>query len=183
MIQRFIEVILINQQVKLRKILMSDVKELVVLCKNNKDFFRQFDFIAPKFESSGSAKQTIKSLIKREKKLEAVSYLIIEKNMIVGQVTVNKINWSESWADIGYWLAEQSIGRGLALMAVGSLLNYLHDSLKIQKIVATTAVSNFRSQKLLTKLGFTQAKLIRGAVLIHGKEIDDYEYVKLKRLI
>jgi ribosomal-protein-alanine N-acetyltransferase len=56
--------------------------------------------------------------------------------------------------EIGYVLARNSWGKGLATEAAGRIVEYAKDELKIKKLFATHAIGNAASGKVLIKIGF-----------------------------
>jgi len=62
----------------------------------------------------------------------------------------------EHQAEIGFTLAPEHQGRGLASAAVGLLLDYLFGSWHMHRVIAVTDAENLPAQALLTRLGFRQ---------------------------
>lgn len=163
--------------ITLNKISLDEADPLLKLLELNRDFFLGFEFVPPKHETADELTQTIMYLMDKERNMQGVAYVVYRHRQILGQFTVNEVDWTESWANIGYWLGEHSIGQGIAYNALSLLINYCVNVLQLRKIIATTAVSNISSQKLLEKVGFSKSRLIENAIYIRGKRVNDYEYI------
>lgn len=160
----------------LKKISHHDATTLFKVVQSNMEYFSKFDFIAPQFDSLENTHYKIDILLDRELNGTGVSYLVYEQDRLLGQFTLNRINWEKSWATIGYWLCKDAGGKGIAFSALSCLVEYCMELLKLKKLIATTAVSNLASQRLLEKVGFIQSNLIKNALVIRGHNIDDFEY-------
>ena len=59
-------------------------------------------------------------------------------------------------ASIGYWLAVDAVGRGLATRAVDTVAEIADTELKLHRIEASTVTNNIASQRVLQRAGFHQ---------------------------
>jgi RimJ/RimL family protein N-acetyltransferase len=82
-------------------------------------------------------------------------------------------------AMIGYTLAADAQGRGLATEAVGSLLDRLIEQPTVHRIAATLDPANIASARLLERLGFRYEGRSVGAALVRGTWEDDDRYAVL----
>lgn len=98
-------------------------------------------------------------------------YLVRLKNGIpIGLCGILKRDTLED-PDIGFALLPEYAGMGYAYEAAFAVLEYGRNALGIKRIVAITSSENFRSGKLLEKLGMKFSKMIRLS--------EDQEEVKL----
>ena len=65
-------------------------------------------------------------------------------------------NHLDSLVEIGWRLAFESWGQGLATEGAGEVLRYGFSKLGLKEIVAFTAVDNLRSRRVMEKLGMTR---------------------------
>jgi RimJ/RimL family protein N-acetyltransferase len=82
-------------------------------------------------------------------------------------------------AMIGYTLATEAQGRGLATEAVGALLDRLVERPAPHRVAATLDPSNVASARLLERLGFRYEGRSIGAALVRGRWEDDDRYAVL----
>jgi len=86
-----------------------------------------------------------------------VPWLLIEGDRVVGVITLSDlVRGPFRNADLGYWLATDAIGRGLATRAVEAVAEIADTELKLHRIAASTLTNNTASQRVLQRTGFTQ---------------------------
>ena len=62
--------------------------------------------------------------------------------------------WGDNSAELGYWIAEQYWGNNYATEASEFLIKRAFDKLNVNQIFATYRCENYRSKRVLEKLGF-----------------------------
>jgi [ribosomal protein S5]-alanine N-acetyltransferase len=96
------------------------------------------------------------NLESKQKKNKENLNLFIElsaEKKIIGGMGLSKINEFQKTATIGYWISEKYQGKGYGSEALGALLKYSFDKLKLRRINAEVFVGNPSSGKLLEKFG------------------------------
>ena len=109
----------------------------------------------------------------------AVPFFIFEneKGALVGGITLGNIRYGVAQTgQIGYWIGERYAGRGLMLEALGLLINYTFETLRLHRIEAACIPDNLRSLRLLEKAGFRREGLLRSYLRINGVWQDHYLY-------
>ena len=84
-------------------------------------------------------------------------------------------NWS-----IGIGLAPKFRGRGYGSTAQQLLVRYLFAHTPVNRVEATTEITNVAEQRALEKAGFTREGILRGASFRHGRYRDDVIYSVLR---
>ena len=82
-------------------------------------------------------------------------------------------------AEIGYWLAEEYWGRGIASAAVDRLAAWGFEELGLLRIHAFVFASNPASARVLEKARFELEGRMRNAVVKNGRVMDQLVYAKL----
>ncbi len=82
-------------------------------------------------------------------------------------------------AELGYWLAKDYRGRGLATAAVRAMITYGFLGLKVKRIEATSACSNLASCRVLEKTGFQRESFLPGYHIKNDVPIDVYRFALL----
>jgi RimJ/RimL family protein N-acetyltransferase len=75
-------------------------------------------------------------------------------------------------AEIGYWVAREARGRGVASGAVVLLGAWLFESLQLARLQIHTETENLASQRVAERAGFTREGVLRSYELIKGRPID-----------
>jgi [ribosomal protein S5]-alanine N-acetyltransferase len=91
---------------------------------------------------------------------------------IVGTVSARDLSRYHGRVEVGYMLAEDSLGRGLGTQALTLLLEKLFAIPSLYHVWLTTTEPNQASQGLARKLGFRQEGLLRGHCIVQGERMD-----------
>jgi RimJ/RimL family protein N-acetyltransferase len=86
---------------------------------------------------------------------------------------------SHCWA-IGIGLAAEFRGRGYGSEAQRRLVRYLFAHTQVNRIEATTEITNVGEQRALEKAGFTREGVLRGATFRAGRWHDQVVYSVLR---
>jgi ribosomal-protein-serine acetyltransferase len=105
---------------------------------------------------------------------------IIVNHSIAGLVGLHAISWPNRSTSIGYWLAEEHQGLGLATAAVRAYLEYVFTTLPLGRITLSAAVDNARSRALAERTGFRQEGVLRQAEVVNGRAHDLALYALLR---
>jgi ribosomal-protein-alanine N-acetyltransferase len=109
----------------------------------------------------------------------AMPFFIFENHTgaLIGGITLGNIRYGVALTgQIGYWIGEPYAGRGLMLEALGLLVAYTFETLRLHRIEAACIPDNHRSLRLLEKAGFRREGLLRSYLRINGVWQDHYLY-------
>ncbi|TCO28557.1 ribosomal-protein-alanine N-acetyltransferase [Kribbella steppae] len=108
------------------------------------------------FTPAGQREKLTGSL-ERYKDGRTVPWVLTEGDRIVGAITLNDVVPGPfRSASLGYWLAIDAVGRGLATRAVETVAEIADAELKLHRIEASTLTNNVASQRVLQRTGFAQ---------------------------
>jgi len=82
-------------------------------------------------------------------------------------------------AEVGYWLAQEFWGQGLAAKALEKLVKYMQLKTDVVRLHAVVFAGNVQSSKVLEKSGFEQEGLLKKAIYKHGQFYDALLYAQL----
>jgi len=104
-----------------------------------------------------------------------------ETHQLIG--TCGYLGWNccHRHAEIGYDLSPNYWGQGLMVEALQILLNYGFSEMNLNRIQAMTHSDNYRSQKVLLKLGFLREGVLREYFGLDGIFNDQIQYSILKK--
>jgi [ribosomal protein S5]-alanine N-acetyltransferase len=83
-------------------------------------------------------------------------------------------------AEIGYWVAEQNWGKGIATEAVRQMTEYAFYYFDLVRLYAEVFETNKASMRVLEKNGYYLEGVRRKAVFKNNILMDDYIWVKLR---
>lgn len=78
----------------------------------------------------------------------------------------------EQIGEIGYWIAAESRGRGIASATVRLIADWAFGTLGLARLEITTHEDNDASMRVALKCGFEREGLLRAYRLQHGKRVD-----------
>lgn len=81
-------------------------------------------------------------------------------------------------AEIGYWLSESCLGRGIATDAVRAIVPVAFDRFEIVRLQAGVFSTNPASMRVLEKAGFVREAVHANAIWKHGRLLDEVLYVR-----
>lgn len=77
-----------------------------------------------------------------------------------------ELDWRDRTGEVGYWIAPDVRGRGVATAATGRLCRFVLDELGIAKLHLLTSVDNGASNAVAERLGFRVEGVLREAMTI-----------------
>jgi [ribosomal protein S5]-alanine N-acetyltransferase len=97
-------------------------------------------------------------------------FAILDGDAIAGTIALtNVVRGPLQSGNVGYWVAEDRNGRGLARAAVGELLLFAFGEAGLHRVDAGALVDNVRSQRVLERNGFERIGVARRYLLIAGE--------------
>ncbi|MCB0716357.1 MAG: GNAT family N-acetyltransferase [Chitinophagaceae bacterium] len=101
----------------------------------------------------------------------------LEKNIHIGNISLQHINWIDSNAEIAFLLGEKEYwGKGLMLEAGKLMLQHGFGTLNLHRIYCGTSSENTGMQKLAAKLGMVKEGIRKEAIYNNGNYYDIIEY-------
>lgn len=169
-----------SKKIKLRKLKISDAE---FLCRNAKDKdVTKYTYVFPPPFKIEKAKQFIEEADKNwnDKKEFEFGIELKDSKKLIGTANIFNIDYKKKKAEVGIWLSKEYWGKGLSKEALGSLLDFGFNKLKLKKFQARVFHKNTVTQKLLEKIGFEFKNRISKKTFFKNQWFDDliYEYTK-----
>jgi len=147
----------------IRPFTADDAYELAALLDENRAFLAPFE--PSRDERFYSAEGQLERLEREDQHV----FSIIDEGRIAGAATLSHVvRGPLQSANLGYWVAEQANGRGVATRAVSDLIPVAFGELGLHRLEAGTLTDNLASQRVLEKNGFERIGLARGYLHIGG---------------
>ncbi len=139
-------------EIKLKKLELSDAKDLQKVI-NNKEIIRRLDDENIKYPFTlADAKKYIRKSLKDKNTYE---FGIIFKNKFVGTVVLENPNQGKKAYEVGYCIAKEYWGKGIATKAVKKIVRFGFSKLKAKRIWAGVLSNNPASARVLEKTVFS----------------------------
>ena len=146
----------------IRRLRPEDADELVRVLTANRTFLAPYE---PEWPGDFLTVEFQRARIEAQGSL----YGIVDGGVLVGTIALsNIVHGAFRSANLGYWVAEASNGRGLATRAVGAILDVAFTRLELHRVEAGTLVDNVASQCVLEKNRFARIGIARRYLRIAG---------------
>lgn len=170
-----------TSEISLRKIEKSDLDNLYSIY-SNKNLFKYRPSEAKKNKS------TVENMIshfERDFNKRKTIFLGIclneDLNKIIGVAEIFDFDAKVNMVTIGYTLNEDYFGKGIATKTVKVLLDYLFNTIQVNRIQAYVMPNNIKSKNVLERNHFTKEGTIRQGAIWTGKGIVDLDLYSFLR--
>ena len=156
----------------------DDVGELVRVLRENRAFLEPWDPIRE--DDYYSAAGQLDFLRTARAGTTTVPMVIVVDGRIGGRITLNNVvRGAFQSCSLGYWVARDLNGKGVATAAVGHAVRHAFGELGLHRVEAGTLVHNTGSQRVLERNGFARYGLAPRYLRIAGRWQDHVLYQRL----
>jgi len=165
-------------EIKLRKYNMKDLKRVCGLFINENVLKNLDSRFKAKDIKIKDEKKWLKEVIENYKKKKPSSFTlaILYNKEYVGSIGINKFNYKNNNAEIGYWIGEPYWGKGITTKALKQFSRIVFNKFKLKRLEAFTYLRNKPSQRVLQKAGFKHEGTRKNAIKKGTKYLDDTIY-------
>lgn len=107
-------------------------------------------------------------------------YNIFYFGELVGAIDIHAISTDDHHCDLGYWLDQKYVGKGIMTRCVRVLTDYAMSDLKMHRVVIKTAPENNSSVAVAERLNFTREAILHDEQYLIDKYYDTVVYAKIK---
>lgn len=154
--------------------------ELFEVTERNRDYLRQW---LPWVDATQSVQESMNYIALMRKAMadyRGFTLGIFHHDHIIGCVGLNQIDWCTQKTDIGYWLAEDHMGKGVVTTACKAIIDYAFKDLGLNRVEIRAAIENVKSRSIPERLGFVQEGVIRQSEWLYDHYVDHVVYSMLK---
>ncbi len=168
-----------NERLLLRKIELSDAKDLFIL-RSDERMMKYLD--RPRAQTIEDAEKLIQVFEDNRIKNEGINWGITLKgdSRLLGTICFWKLQLENERSEIGYMLHADFHQKGIMQEAMTAVLNYGFTDLKLHSVEANVNPENIASIKLLEKNNFVREAYFRENYFYDGKFLDSAIYSLLK---
>jgi [ribosomal protein S5]-alanine N-acetyltransferase len=162
-----------------RLVRLSDAPALSELLGRNREFLAPSSPIRPEefFSVDGQRAGIQAALAEHQRGTKLPHVILTEDGQIAGRITLNEIvRGPFQSCHMGYWVAAEHNGRGLATGAVREIIRVAFEELGLHRIEAGTLLHNVRSQRVLEHNGFARFGVAPAYLNIAGRWQDHAMY-------
>jgi ribosomal-protein-serine acetyltransferase len=110
---------------------------------------------------------------------EGLGCAIVVDRGLAGGIMLNKIDQINKSTELGYWLAERFVGRGVMTRSTQALTSFAFEELGLHRVVIRAVAGNARSRAIPMRLGFTHEGTERESNVLNGEFINLETYSML----
>ncbi|WP_328461665.1 GNAT family N-acetyltransferase [Actinoplanes sp. NBC_00393] len=159
--------------IEIRRVALADAGPLAALLRANREYLQPWDPIREEsFYTEAGQRALLADVLTQD---NALPHVIVEDGRIVGRINLsNVVRGPFLSANLGYWVAEETAGRGVATKAVAMLVRAAFAEHGLHRIEAGTLLHNVRSQRVLERNGFERFGMAPRYLRIAGDWQDHY---------
>ncbi|CAM3781160.1 GNAT family N-acetyltransferase [Mesobacillus thioparans] len=155
--------------------------ELFWLLDSNRSYLRKWMPWVDGIHSPGQISTVIQMWEKSSREGSSFHFGIRYRGVLAGSISLHAIDWNNSQASIGYYIAENWQGRGITVRTVKAMIDHAFYGHRLNRIEIRCGKDNHRSRAIPVKLGFTQEGVIRDGEYLNGNFHDLVVYGLLAR--
>jgi ribosomal-protein-serine acetyltransferase len=107
---------------------------------------------------------------------DGLACAIVERGAIAGVAGMHRIDWANRRTSIGYWVAADRQGHGLATRATAGLVDYALGELGLNHVEIACAPGNRKSRAVPERLGFVREGVLRQREWLYDHFVDHVVY-------
>jgi len=154
-------VIPVRDNIELRLLKSEDAEALFNEVSSNKEYLREWLAWVDEDKMVEDTKKYIEASLKRFEEKEGIDFQIWEGDRMIGGIGMYPIDNVHKKTSLGYWLGEDSQGKGIMTDCLKKVIEYAFKDLKLNRIQITCGVGNKKSLALPQRLGFTFEGVLR----------------------
>lgn len=171
----------VDDEIAIELLQQHNKEELYELIDTNREHLRKWLLWVDKRKSAEDFESIIPIWIKNYADNNGFDAGIRYKGKLVGMIGLHYIDWKNSTTSIGYFLSEAYQGKGIITKSVLALLNYLFETLNINRVEIQCAVGNHKSKAIPERLGFVKEGIKRDGQWLYDHYEDIVTYSLLSK--
>lgn len=171
--------IAIDKDLAVRLLDEKDAAEMFALVEGNREVLRQW---LPWVDTTLTVEDSKLFIMRATDQFYSdtgIHCAIIYSGRMAGIIGCVKIDLANRSCEIGYWLGEEYRGKGLMTAVCRALLEYLFDTMLMNRAEIRCATDNEKSIAIPIRLGFRKEGVARQAAWLNDRFIDLAVYAML----
>lgn len=164
----------VNDITRLELVQESHAEQIFCLVKSNKNYLKQWLPWVDFTNTIADTLEFINNSINKNTEKKGFDCSIFYKNEIVGIIGLHKIDFTNKFSSIGYWISENYQGNGIMTASCKALINYCLNDLELNRVEIRCATENFKSQAIPKRLNLKNEGVLRQIEYINGIFLDHY---------
>lgn len=166
----------IDDELHLKMLEGDEVERVFVLIQQNRTHLDSWLRWSGRIQTLQDTQNLIERFLAKTSAGDGFHAGIWYKGQLVGGLVCHFINRESRKSEIGYWLAAEATGKGLATRASAAVIDYLFAQEKLHRVEIQAAVDNVRSRAIAERLGFTLEGIKRDSEWLTNRFADHALY-------
>lgn len=115
------------------------------------------------------AKTWVEKSLETYVKEGAFGAVILLDGEFIGSVGTHELDKTNRHTSMGYWIDHRQQGKGIVTRCCRVLIDYLFDTMELNRVQINCNVENIRSRAIPERLGFTLEGTLRQTEFLNGK--------------
>jgi ribosomal-protein-alanine N-acetyltransferase len=164
----------VSSSVTIRPAVRADAAELAALFAAQRDHLGPWDPRRdPGFYTRAGQRARLTAVERDRASGTAFRHLILEDGELAGEIAIsNVVRRAFQSGNLGYWVAGERCGRGVATAAVAAICRLAFGELELHRLEAGTLLHNVGSQIVLDRNGFASFGVAASYLRIAGSWCD-----------
>ena len=171
----------IDEHTSLRMLELSDAEAIFALVDVSRAYLREWLPWVDATQTANDTRSFIQSALDRYAQQNGMACRITFQGHIAGIIDMNRIDWTNSITEIGYWLRPDYQGRGIITKSCQALIHYAFAELGLNRVEIRAAPGNAKSRAIPERLGFMREGVLREAERLYDRYVDNVVYAMLRR--
>jgi ribosomal-protein-serine acetyltransferase len=162
----------VDKDIELRLHDETGVEEFFQLIDRNRTHLRRFLDWEEFHQNPEDTRRYVLAERKEFAEARAINTVIVYQGKLAGSLGLMIHDWNWGHGEIGYWLGEEFIGKGIVTRAARVLLDFAFNTLRLHKVIIRAIKENESSWKVAERLGFKHEGYQIQQRLLYGKYYD-----------
>lgn len=172
--------ITIDNTLRLELITENHAQPIFDMVDANRAHLRPWLPFVDRMQTVEFAQNFVKGTMQRNSEGNEYAFVIVENEKVIGRIGVYKIDNQNKIGEIGYWIVEESQGKGIVTKSCKGIIDFCFSNLQLNRIEIRCGTENRKSKIIPEKLKFTKEGVIRQGELLYDSFIDLNLYSLLK---
>ena len=168
----------VDNNIKLKEISLEDVNSIYEIINSEREYLREWLPFVDETRNILYTRTFVENYLDSDRK--DLTFCVLYQNKMVGLVGMKDTDSTNRKTEIGYWLSETYQHLGIITKSCRTLINYIFEELRINRIQLTAANENSKSQRVAMRLGFQREGIQREGELHSRGFVDLVVYGLLK---
>ncbi len=173
--------LIVNNQIRLERIKFSHAFQVFQAIDANREFLMPWLPFVQQTSSQDDTEAFIRSIISESGDRKDEVFVIWYERRLVGLIGLKDTDYLNLKTEIGYWLVESMTGKGIMTRSVKALIEFVFNSMMMNRIQIKCGVGNYKSSAIPKRLGFVFEGVERDGEKHQNRFIDLEVYSLLKK--